>query len=168
MLRLYFDSTIGFLVGYTLFRTNFKSVEPLKEAESEKKEKEGETEKGSDKPKSVDTKSKTSEVTETEKGSDKPKSVDTKSETSEVTESKVSDASKSAVPESPKATLATQPVVQAINKAKPTDEEQQELYKWMLAEKRKINPTTKAEKAQNDAEKALLKEYLRGKNALNL
>ncbi|XP_024540131.1 uncharacterized protein LOC9633806 [Selaginella moellendorffii] len=42
-------------------------------------------------------------------------------------------------------------------------DEQIELYKWMLEEKRKIKPSSSAEKARIDLEKGLLKDYIRGK-----
>ncbi|KAI5067170.1 hypothetical protein GOP47_0018240 [Adiantum capillus-veneris] len=164
------------LVGYTLFRTSFKSVEPVTEADSaetkEKEEKAKNAEKENEGGKGVDIKNEAQELAENKKAENEAgKGVDTKNEARELAENKVSEASKNAVPESPKVMPATvlppQPVVQVGNKSKPSDEEQQELYKWMLAEKRKIKPTTKAEKAQIDAEKAILKEYLKGKRTLD-
>ncbi|KAJ1264383.1 hypothetical protein BS78_09G259000 [Paspalum vaginatum] len=40
-------------------------------------------------------------------------------------------------------------------------DEQRQLYKWMLEEKRKIKPRNAAEKKKLDEEKALLKEFIR-------
>lgn len=44
--------------------------------------------------------------------------------------------------------------------------QQQELFKWMLTEKRKAQPANAIEKAQLDQEKALLKQYIRGKKII--
>ncbi|CAN6358899.1 unnamed protein product, partial [Urochloa humidicola] len=41
------------------------------------------------------------------------------------------------------------------------EDEQRQLYKWMLEEKRKIKPRNAAEKKKLDEEKALLKEFIR-------
>ncbi|PAN17761.1 hypothetical protein GQ55_3G146100 [Panicum hallii var. hallii] len=41
------------------------------------------------------------------------------------------------------------------------EDEQRQLYKWMLEEKRKIKPCNAAEKKKLDEEKALLKEFIR-------
>jgi len=41
------------------------------------------------------------------------------------------------------------------------EDEQRQLYKWMLEEKRKIKPRNVAEKKKLDEEKALLKEFIR-------
>ncbi|KAL6610660.1 hypothetical protein ACP70R_040629 [Stipagrostis hirtigluma subsp. patula] len=41
------------------------------------------------------------------------------------------------------------------------EDEQRQLYKWMLEEKRKIKPQNAAEKKKLDEEKALLKEFIR-------
>ncbi|KAH7293712.1 hypothetical protein KP509_28G038300 [Ceratopteris richardii] len=46
--------------------------------------------------------------------------------------------------------------------------EQQELFQWILSEKRKMKAKTKAEKGQIDAEKALLKEFIKGKKAFDV
>ncbi|CAN6336600.1 unnamed protein product [Urochloa humidicola] len=41
------------------------------------------------------------------------------------------------------------------------EDEQRQLYKWMLEEKRKIKPRSAAEKKKLNEEKALLKEFIR-------
>ncbi|KAK4258244.1 hypothetical protein QN277_007715 [Acacia crassicarpa] len=45
-----------------------------------------------------------------------------------------------------------------------TDEQQREVFKWMLEEKRKLKPKDRVEKKQIDEEKALLKRFLRAEN----
>ncbi|XP_028774184.1 uncharacterized protein LOC114731209 [Neltuma alba] len=42
-----------------------------------------------------------------------------------------------------------------------TDEQQREIFKWMLEEKRKLKPKDPVEKKQIDEEKAILKQVLR-------
>jgi len=41
------------------------------------------------------------------------------------------------------------------------EDEQRQLYKWILEEKRKVKPRNAAEKKKLDEEKALLKEFIR-------
>ena len=53
-----------------------------------------------------------------------------------------------------------------VLKPKFSPEEQQDVFKWMLAERRKVRPRNEAEKVQLDAEKTLLKEYIRKKSVL--
>ncbi|KAK4257775.1 hypothetical protein QN277_007318 [Acacia crassicarpa] len=45
-----------------------------------------------------------------------------------------------------------------------TDEQQREIFKWMLEEKRKLKPKDPVEKKHIDEEKALLKQFLRAEN----
>ncbi|KAG2617038.1 transcriptional-regulating factor 1-like [Panicum virgatum] len=55
-----------------------------------------------------------------------------------------------------------EPVVVPRKELPPIPEdEQRQLYKWMLEEKRKIKPRNVAEKKKLDEEKALLKEFIR-------
>ncbi|XP_020599001.1 uncharacterized protein LOC110038484 isoform X1 [Phalaenopsis equestris] len=44
------------------------------------------------------------------------------------------------------------------------EQEQRELFKWVLEEKRKLKPQNASEKKKIDEEKALLKEYIRAKS----
>ncbi|CAD5183296.1 unnamed protein product [Musa acuminata subsp. malaccensis] len=44
------------------------------------------------------------------------------------------------------------------------EQEQRELYKWMLEEKRKVKPSDRAEKKKIDDEKALLKQFIGAKS----
>ncbi|KAG0485059.1 hypothetical protein HPP92_009138 [Vanilla planifolia] len=48
------------------------------------------------------------------------------------------------------------------------EEEQRELFKWILEEKRKIKPTNPSDKKKIDEEKALLKEFIRSKSIPSL
>ncbi|WOL03002.1 hypothetical protein Cni_G11722 [Canna indica] len=43
------------------------------------------------------------------------------------------------------------------------EQEQRELFKWMLEEKRKVKPSNRAEKKKINEEKALLKQFIRAK-----
>ncbi|GJN18573.1 hypothetical protein PR202_gb05745 [Eleusine coracana subsp. coracana] len=45
-----------------------------------------------------------------------------------------------------------------------SEEEQRQLYKWMLEEKRKIKPRDATEKKKINEEKALLKEFIRAES----
>lgn len=56
-------------------------------------------------------------------------------------------------------TVATEPV-KVARKPIPEDE-QRELFKWILEEKRKIEPKDRKEKKQIDQEKAILKQFIR-------
>lgn len=56
-------------------------------------------------------------------------------------------------------TVATEPV-KVARKPIPEDE-QKELFKWILEEKRKIEPKDRKEKKRIDEEKALLKQFIR-------
>ncbi|KAL6848829.1 hypothetical protein ACP4OV_021412 [Aristida adscensionis] len=49
-----------------------------------------------------------------------------------------------------------------------SEDEQRQLYKWMLEEKRKIKPHNAAEKKKLDEEKALLKEFIRAESLPSL
>jgi hypothetical protein len=59
-------------------------------------------------------------------------------------------------------TVVAEPVV--IKAREPIPEKQQrELFKWMLEEKRKVNPKNAEEKKRNDEEKAILKQFIGSK-----
>jgi len=45
-----------------------------------------------------------------------------------------------------------------------SEDEQRQVYKWMLEEKRKIKPRDAAEKKKINEEKALLKEFIRAQS----
>ncbi|KAH7293714.1 hypothetical protein KP509_28G038500 [Ceratopteris richardii] len=91
-----------------------------------------------------------------------PQHVDNKNETAFIT----------AVTEQPKVMLTPTPqqqmIYEAVGKLNFSAEEQQELFQWILSEKRKMKAKTKAEKGQIDAEKALLKEFIKGKKAFDV
>lgn len=44
------------------------------------------------------------------------------------------------------------------------DEQQREIFKWMLEEKRKLRPKDPLERKQIDEEKAILKQFLRAES----
>lgn len=44
------------------------------------------------------------------------------------------------------------------------EQEQRELFKWILEEKRKVKPSDRAEKKKIDDEKALLKQFIGAKS----
>ncbi|KAH7388205.1 hypothetical protein KP509_16G063800 [Ceratopteris richardii] len=54
-----------------------------------------------------------------------------------------------------------------VGQPKLSVEEQQKLFQWLLSEKRKVKTRTRDERALIDAEKALLKEFLRSKKSLD-
>ncbi|KAF0926680.1 hypothetical protein E2562_027118 [Oryza meyeriana var. granulata] len=55
-----------------------------------------------------------------------------------------------------------EPIAAPIKVLPPiSQDDQRQLYKWMLEEKRKIKPRDAAEKKKIDEEKALLKEFIR-------
>ncbi|CAA7022265.1 unnamed protein product [Microthlaspi erraticum] len=59
-------------------------------------------------------------------------------------------------------TAASEPVQQVARKPIPEDE-QRELFKWILEEKRKIQPKDRKEKKRIDEEKAILKQFIEAK-----
>ncbi|KAH7279813.1 hypothetical protein KP509_37G038500 [Ceratopteris richardii] len=141
-------------VGYTLFRKNYEQSQLPHEAEvTEDKVKEAEA---------VGNLA-TEQPQLTRKGEGvEPQHVDNKNETAFIT----------AVTEQPKVMLTPTPqqqmIYEAVGKLNFSAEEQQELFQWILSEKRKMKAKTKAEKGQIDAEKALLKEFIRGKKAFDV
>ena len=48
------------------------------------------------------------------------------------------------------------------------ESQQRELFKWMLEEKRKVKPSSGAEKNKVNEEKALLKKFIRAESVPNL
>lgn len=48
------------------------------------------------------------------------------------------------------------------------EDEQRQLFKWLLEEKRKLKPANPAEKKRIDEEKAILKQYIRAKSIPNI
>ncbi|XP_020106081.1 uncharacterized protein LOC109722428 [Ananas comosus] len=79
-----------------------------------------------------------------------------------------------AVPASTTAATATEktsgvPAPQPVTVLPPvSEEEQRELFKWILEEKRKVKPRDKSERKKIDEEKALLKEFIRAKSLPSL
>nr|CAD1824257.1 unnamed protein product [Ananas comosus var. bracteatus] len=79
-----------------------------------------------------------------------------------------------AVPASTTAATATEktsgvPAPQPVTVLPPvSEEEQRELFKWILEEKRKVKPRDKSERKKIDEEKALLKEFVRAKSLPSL
>lgn len=55
-----------------------------------------------------------------------------------------------------------EPIPQPIKVLPPiAEQEQRELFKWILEEKRKVKPSDRSEKKKIDEEKALLKQFIR-------
>ncbi|KAG6575480.1 hypothetical protein SDJN02_24194 [Cucurbita argyrosperma subsp. argyrosperma] len=60
-------------------------------------------------------------------------------------------------------------IVEPVKVREPIPVDQQrELFKWILEEKRKIKPKDREEKKRIDEEKAILKEFIRAKSIPNL
>lgn len=71
-----------------------------------------------------------------------------------------------AVPEEPS---LPPPIVKLVKVADPIPVDQQrELFKWMLEEKRKVKPSDAKEKKQIDEDKAILKRFIRAEFIPNL
>ncbi|XP_077225565.1 uncharacterized protein LOC143858734 [Tasmannia lanceolata] len=65
----------------------------------------------------------------------------------------------------PEKTLTTPIVVEPVKAHKPIPEnEQRQLFKWMLEEKRKTKPENALEKKRIDEEKTILKQFIRAKS----
>lgn len=61
--------------------------------------------------------------------------------------------------------LLAPPVTEVAKLRKPIPEDQQrELFKWILEEKRKVKPKDLEERKRIDEEKAILKQYIRAKS----
>lgn len=65
-------------------------------------------------------------------------------------------------PPPPEEIVISPPITEPVIERDPIPTyQQQELFKWMLEEKRKIKPNNREEKKRIDKEKALLKHYIR-------
>ncbi|XP_075636830.1 uncharacterized protein LOC142609079 [Castanea sativa] len=61
------------------------------------------------------------------------------------------------------------PLMEPVKVRQPIPEDQQrELFQWMLEEKRKIKPKDSQEKKQIDGDKAILKQFIRAKSVPGL
>ncbi|OWM66121.1 uncharacterized protein LOC116200885 [Punica granatum] len=61
------------------------------------------------------------------------------------------------------------PIAELVKVREPISEEQQrELFQWMLEEKRNLTPKNPEEKRQIDQDKAILKKFIRGKSVPSL
>jgi hypothetical protein len=61
--------------------------------------------------------------------------------------------------------LPSPPIKEAVKLKEPIPEDQQrELFKWILEEKRKVKPKDPSEKKRLDEEKAILKQFIRAKS----
>ncbi|KAG2718181.1 hypothetical protein I3760_03G208100 [Carya illinoinensis] len=60
-------------------------------------------------------------------------------------------------------------VLEPLKVLEPIPEDQQlELFQWILEEKRKVKPKNRQEKQRNDEDKAMLKQYIRAKSIPSL
>ncbi|XP_045787851.1 uncharacterized protein LOC123883165 [Trifolium pratense] len=90
------------------------------------------------------------------------KKTDTEEEEKEATPISVKDTTKAPVAET---SVSLPPTANPVIKREPIPENQQrELFKWILEEKRKIKPKNAEEKRKIDEEKALLKNLLQSKS----
>ncbi|XP_031252420.1 uncharacterized protein LOC116110328 [Pistacia vera] len=65
--------------------------------------------------------------------------------------------------------LILPPVIEPVKVREPIPEDQQcELFKWMLEEKRKVKPKDREDKQQIDEEKGILKQFIRPKSISQL
>lgn len=72
-----------------------------------------------------------------------------------------------AVPEKPSTPAA--PIIEPPKPREPIPVDQQkELFKWMLEEKRKMKPKDAEERKRIDEEKAILKQFIRAKSIPSL
>ncbi|KAL6568240.1 hypothetical protein OROHE_003924 [Orobanche hederae] len=62
----------------------------------------------------------------------------------------------------------TPPIIEPVVRAPIPEDQQRELLKWILEEKRKVKPRDAEEKRQIDDEKAILKQYIRAKSIPSL
>ncbi|KAK2987554.1 hypothetical protein RJ640_021608 [Escallonia rubra] len=70
------------------------------------------------------------------------------------------------IPEEP---VISSPIVEPVKIRDPIpDDQQRELFKWILEEKRKVKPMDPEEKKRIDEEKAILKEFIRSKSIPSL
>ncbi|XP_057504478.1 uncharacterized protein LOC130787986 isoform X1 [Actinidia eriantha] len=74
-----------------------------------------------------------------------------------------------AVPVSEKTLSPSPPIIEPVMLRDPMPENQQrELFKWLLEEKRKVKPKDSEEKKCIDEEKAILKQFIRAKSIPSL
>ncbi|KAL8464063.1 hypothetical protein ACS0TY_033835 [Phlomoides rotata] len=74
----------------------------------------------------------------------------------------VSDAVTAPAQEEP---IVSPPVARPVVELQPIPEDQQrEIFKWILEERRKLKPHNREEKKRIDEEKAILKEYIRSES----
>lgn len=70
------------------------------------------------------------------------------------------------------ATITEKPMTlsirEPIHRAPIPEDQQRELYKWMLEERRKVKPRDAEEKKRIDEEKAILKQFIRAKSIPSL
>lgn len=65
--------------------------------------------------------------------------------------------------------VPTPPITKPVIKREPIPENQQrDLFKWMLEEKRKVKTKDPEEKRKLDEEKAILKQFIRAKSIPNI
>lgn len=58
--------------------------------------------------------------------------------------------------------MPSTPIAKLVKEREPIPEDQQrELFEWILEEKRKVKPMNKAEKKRIDEEKSILKRFIR-------
>lgn len=61
--------------------------------------------------------------------------------------------------------IITPPIARPVPMRQPVPEDQQrEIFKWILEEKRKVKPQNRQEKKRIDEEKAILKEFIRSES----
>lgn len=56
------------------------------------------------------------------------------------------------------------PIMEPIQRAPIPEDQQRELFKWMLEERRKVKPKNAQEKKRIDEEKAILKQFIGAKS----
>lgn len=70
------------------------------------------------------------------------------------------------------ATITEKPITlsirEPIQRGPIPEDQQRELYKWMLEERRKVKPRDAEEKKSIDEEKAILKQFIRAKSIPSL
>ncbi|KAG8376139.1 hypothetical protein BUALT_Bualt09G0032200 [Buddleja alternifolia] len=65
-------------------------------------------------------------------------------------------------PQEEEPVLISPPITRPVIVRQPVpDDQQREIFKWMLEEKRKVEPLNRQEKKRIDEEKAILKEFIR-------
>lgn len=61
--------------------------------------------------------------------------------------------------------VASAPVARPVVERQPIPDDQQlEIFKWILEKRRNVKPHNREEKKRIDEEKAILKEYIRSKS----